>query len=315
MSASTLVTLGETMALLVTPAVGRIEHQHHLELRVGGAESNTAIAAARLGAAAVWMGRVGDDGIGELIVATLRGQGVGVLATRTDVPTSLMVKERRSPNSTHIRYYRSSGPGSRLVPADLDEAVIGEAGVLHLTGITPALSSSARETVFAAAEIARAAGVAVSFDVNYRSALWSPDAAAPVLRDLVTRADVVFVGDEEQALLAGDVGDERSFAERMMSMGPREVVVKRGERGAAVLHADGFVERPSLPVRVVDAVGAGDAFAGGYLAELLRAEPVDQRLLTAVACGAFATTVAGDWEAAPSREDLMSAASETKVFR
>lgn len=303
------------MGLLVTPRVGALQHQHTLELKIGGAESNTAIAAARLGAAATWMGKIGNDGLGELVSATIRGQGVHVHTTVADVPTSLMVKERRSPTATRISYYRATGPGSRLTPDDLDEAAIREAGALHLTGITAALSVSARETVYAAVEIARAAAVPVSFDVNYRSALWSAADASPVLRDLAARADILFVGDDERDLLTSGGASDRLVAEQLSAAGPQEVVLKQGARGAAVYHADGFIEAPALPVGVVDVVGAGDAFAGGYLAEILAGKPVQQRLATAIACGAYATTTLGDWESAPTRQDLQTLGRETGVAR
>ncbi len=298
-----LFTVGESLALLVAPR-GRLAQQSALALRVGGAESNVAIAVARLGAAATWCGRIGDDGFGELVLTTLRGQGVLVRSIPDSVSTSLMVKEQRSAAVTRVTYYRASGPGSRLRPADLPERDIVAAGVLHLTGITPALSNSALETVHAAIDIALAHRVPVSFDVNYRSALWPADTARNVLLDIVRRVQVVFAGEDEAALLLGEVAHPSEAARGIAEFGASEVLIKRGAHG--VLAWDGAVERDmrAVPVIAMDPVGAGDAFAAGYLAEKLAGETAERALLTAVHCGAYTVTGFGDWENTPTRADL-----------
>jgi 2-dehydro-3-deoxygluconokinase len=300
-----LLTVGETMALLTTAEVGRLRHASSLTLGVAGAESNVAIGARRLGCPAAWVGRVGDDELGELVVSRIRAEGVDVAGVVRDpgAPTSLMFKERRTAELVRVRYYRRNGPGSRLEPGDLDPAQVAAAGVLHVTGITPALSDSASATVDKAIELARAAGVPVSFDLNYRSALWPPDQAAAVCRDLAARADIVFAGDDEAELL-GLAGDPPDLARGLAALARGHAVVKLGERGA-VAAVDGQVHPvQAVPVRAVDPVGAGDAFVAGYLAETLAGRPVPERLATAAACGAFAVTVPGDWEGLPSRDEL-----------
>jgi hypothetical protein len=208
------------MALLTTAEVGRLRHASALTLGVAGAESNVAIGARRLGCPAAWVGRVGDDELGELVVSRIRAEGVDVEGVVRDpeAPTSLMLKERRTADMVRVLYYRRHGPGSRLRPDDLDPAQVAAAGVLHVTGITPALSDSARATVDHAVELARAAGVPVSFDLNYRSALWPPDRAAAVCRDLAARADIVFAGDDEAELLGLD-GRAVAFALYMQLAG------------------------------------------------------------------------------------------------
>ena len=300
-----LLAVGETMALLTATEVGRLRHAASLTLGVAGAESNVAIGARRLGCPAAWVGRVGNDELGELVVSRIRAEGVDVGGVVRDpgAPTSLMLKERRTANLVRVLYYRHNGPGARLRPDDLDPAQVRAAGVLHVTGITPALSDSARATVDHAVELARAAGVPVSFDLNYRSALWPPDQAAAVCRDLAARADIVFAGDDEAELL-GLAGDPAALAGDLAALGSGHAVVKLGERGA-VAFVDGldYTVDP-VPVQAVDPVGAGDAFVAGYLAELLAGRPAEERLATAAACGAFAVTVPGDWEGLPSRHEL-----------
>ena len=299
-----VVTLGETMALLWPPEVGLLRHAPALRLGVAGAESNVAVGTVRLGVPAAWLGRVGDDEFGRLVAMTLRGQGVRTTAVvDPEARTGLMVKERRTTRATRVLYYRAGSAGSRLEPADLDPAVIASGAVLHVTGITPALSATARATVFAAVEEARGAGVPVSVDLNYRSALWPPAEATPVLRDLVGRADIV-MATEDEARLVGDGRDDTALVGALAARGPTHVLLKQGAAGS-LAGIDGTLHRvPARAVDVVDSVGAGDAFGAGYLSALCRGLPVEERLALATAAGAFAVTVPGDWEGLPSLSDL-----------
>ena len=300
-----VVTVGETMVLLRAPEVGALRHVHTLAVGVAGAESNLAIGVQRLGLRAAWVGRVGDDEFGRLVLGRIRAEGVDVstAVADPDVPTSLLVKERRTADAVRVVYYRRDGPGARLRPDDLDEALIRGARLLHVTGITPALSAGARATVRRAVALARDAGTLVSLDLNYRAALWSRADAARELRELTALADLVFAGDDEAALVArGDA--PAALAAGLAALGPGVAVVKLGAAGA-VAHVDG---RPyavaAVPVRAVDPVGAGDAFVAGYLVEHLAGLAPDACLATAATCGAFAVTVPGDWEGLPSRSEL-----------
>ncbi|WP_019631742.1 sugar kinase [Actinomadura atramentaria] len=303
--ATDLVTLGETMARLENPVVGPLRHARSLDLGVAGAESNVAIGFARLGGTATWCGRVGDDEFGRLVRTTLAGEGVDVAHVVTDpaAPTALMFKERRSGQLTRVQYYRSGSAGSRLAPGDVPHDLVRAARVLHVTGITAALGADARRAVHDAVDTARAAGVPVSLDLNYRKALCTPEEAGELLRPLVARADVVFATEQEARLVAAG-RDAAELATALTALGPREALVKRGALGA-VAHCDGGVfDAPPHPVAVVDPVGAGDAFAAGYLAEFVLGRPVAERLATASAAGAYAVTVPGDWEGLPNRADL-----------
>lgn len=299
-----LVTLGETMVLLTQTEVGRLRHATSLKVGIGGAESNVAIGAARLGASSTWIGRVGADELGDLVVSRIRGEGVRVYAAHdANVPTALMIKEHRTASLTRVHYYRAGGPGSRLQPGDLPAEAFDAAAVLHVSGITSALSSTAHETVLAAIGRAGDVGATVSLDINYRAALWSPEQARDTLRDLAARADVLFAGDDEANLLGAE-GDPQALAEQLSFLGPRQVIIKLGPRGAvALVDGEQLVVDP-LPVHAVDAVGAGDAFVAGYLSELLAGAAPRDRLATAAACGAFAVTSPGDWEGLPTRADL-----------
>lgn len=300
-----LITLGETMGLLTSGSVGPLRRNRHLDLGIGGAESNVAIGVARLGCRSAWIGRVGDDCVGDLIVSTLAGEQVDTsyVVRDPEAPTSLMLKERVTTQLSRVLYYRSGGPGARLQPQDLPESAIGSAGILHVTGITSALSSNAHRTVLAAIEIAHGAGVTVSLDVNYRAALWSPADAQEALRDLAARSDIVFAGDDEAELLQAH-GSPEDQARALASQGPHTVIIKLGARGAVARLHGHTIEVPPLRVDSVDSVGAGDAFVAGYLAEYLHGADEESALRTASSCGAFVVQVPGDWEGLPTRRDL-----------
>jgi 2-dehydro-3-deoxygluconokinase len=301
-----LFTFGETMGLVTADGIGPIEYARGFAFGIGGAESNVAIGAARLGAQVTWLGRIGPDATGDLIERRLRGEQVRTLAIRDEAFTGLMVKHRRTGSVLHVDYHRAGSAGSRLNPTDIPAAEIQNASIVHVTGITPALSDSARAAVFQAIETARSAGVPVSVDVNYRAKLWSRFDAAPVLRDLVSRADVVFAGPAEAALFV----DGSAPLDGLAKLGPAEVIVKDGARGCTALIDGSRYSLPALPVQVVDPVGAGDAFVAAYLTERMAGLPPEAWLRTAIAAGAFAVTVPGDCEGLPRRADLASTSDD-----
>jgi 2-dehydro-3-deoxygluconokinase len=313
-----LVTLGETMGLLAAVEPGPLHRIKALRLGMAGAESNVAIGLRRLGVDATWVGRLGTDAIGDLIVRELRAEDVRILARRESAPTGLMIKTLRTSELVQVTYYRSASAGGRLSPEDIDEEVVARASVLHVTGITPALGPGPAAAVRAAVESARAHGVMVSLDVNYRAALWAPDAAARTLRDLARHADVLFASEDEAMLLADTEGagtDPVKLARQLATYGAPQVVIKRGQDGCVALIDEQVYQRAALPVRAVDPVGAGDAFVAGYLADLITGQPAATRLATANATGAFAVTVSGDWEGLPRREELALLYATDNVVR
>jgi 2-dehydro-3-deoxygluconokinase len=304
-----LVTLGESMLLLVAEQVGPLREATTFRRHVAGAESNVAIGLRRLGHSAGWISRVGDDDFGRAVLLRIRGEDVDTSRVVVDptAPTGVFFRERYATLDRPIEvvYYRRGSAASRLSPGDLDAEYLTRAHWLHLTGITPALSASCREAAFAAAEIARAGGVRVVLDPNYRSKLWSSaDEARRVLCDLARRCDVVIAGADEAELLTGEA-DAEVAARRLAEQGPSIVVVKLGAEGAAALTDEQVVRMPARRLeRVVDPVGAGDAFAAGLLAAWLRGLPMPDALALANRCGAYAMTAPGDMEALPLWEDV-----------
>ncbi|MFJ3143396.1 sugar kinase [Streptomyces halstedii] len=314
-----LVTFGESMGRISADQIGLLDTSRTFSVSVGGAESNVAVAAARLGADATWAGRLGRDSVGDLVERRLRTEGVRRRITRDDGFTGLMVCSRRTNAGVRVDYHRAGSAGSRLTPEDVGEDLIRQADVLHATGITPALGPTARTTTSWALRTAREAGVTVSLDVNYRAKLWPPREAAPVLRELVTQADIVFAGPEEAALVLGTqdayAREPLEAARALVALGPRTAVVKDGPRGcAAVIDGRAYV-REAVPVRTVDPVGAGDAFVAGYLVELLAGRDAGARLTTATRTGAYAVTVPGDCEGLPFRHELDAFTAAEDVAR
>ncbi len=298
-----VVTAGETMVLVVPTAPGRLRHAGAVTLSIGGAESNVAIGLSRLGVPASWVSALGEDELGELVLHRVRAEGVDTSAVRrvADRPTGLYLREEVA-GALRVYYYRRGSAASRLAPGAFDPAVLEGAAFLHLTGITGALSPESGEFLTWAARTAREVGVLVSFDVNYRSRLWEPPAARAASEALLPLVDVLLVGDEEARALWGWDGD--TCLERLADAGPGEVVLKLGARGCAAVVDGERLTSPGFPARQRDPVGAGDAFAAGYLAATLWGLDPADRLRTASAMGAFCVQNLGDYEGLPSRREL-----------
>jgi 2-dehydro-3-deoxygluconokinase len=262
-----VLTLGETMAMVTPEAAEPLETASAFRLDIGGAESNVASHLARAGIAAAWASAVGDDALGRRLVATLRRRGVDTSLVRIDpdAPTGVYFKDP----GAGVSYYRRGSAASRLGPAFAAELPLDSVPLVHISGITAALSDSCRALLEAVLDARRSAGLPVSFDVNYRPTLWAPGVAAAELLDLAKRCDLVFVGRDEAETLWGTAtaADVRA----LLGPGPR-LVVKDGEVGAHCFHPGGDDFAPTKPVEVIEAVGAGDAFAAGFLAAELAGE-------------------------------------------
>lgn len=315
---SRVLTLGETMGLLTGGRIGSLAHVSEMYVGIGGAETNVAVSLSRLGVPVTWVGRVGEDSLGRRVVREIRGEGVEVRAhLDPDSATGLMLKELTGPGTARVYYYRAGSAGSRLAATDVPAGLVESAGLVHLTGITPLLSDSAREACLSVVRRARAAGVRVSFDVNYRSTLAPAHVAAEVLGELVAEADLVFGSPDELAyVIPGGVGNSLApgllpgteevdaLARALDPTGAREIVVKRGADGASAYTDGTALHAPGHRVDVVDTVGAGDAFVAGYLSGDIQGWSIKEKLLRANACGAVMCTMPGDWEAAPTPAEL-----------
>jgi 2-dehydro-3-deoxygluconokinase len=268
-----IITLGETM-ILVTPASNEsLELAQEFRLDVGGAESNVASHLAALGHEASWVSRVGDDALGRRLTAIIRERGVdtSLVEVTADAPTGVYFKNP----GEGVLYYRRGSAASTLHPGILADVPLRDAQLVHLSGITPALSASCSALVDAIIDLLEGEDPLVSFDVNYRAGLWAVADAGPRLHHLAQRANIVFVGLDEARTLWGT----RTPGEvRAILHAPDRLVVKDSDVGATEFSRDGEAFVPALSVDVLEAVGAGDAFAAGYLAASLDGMDAEGRL-------------------------------------
>jgi 2-dehydro-3-deoxygluconokinase len=310
-AAPEVIAVGEPLIALLAVGSAPLADVESFSRHVAGAEANVAVGLARLGHRTLFVGRVGADGFGRAIIRRLRGEEVDTSGVVVDAArrTGLMVRERRVLGPSEVLYHRAGSAGSALEPSDIDAVAVAFAGAqwLHLTGITSALSESAHRAVLRAIELARAAGVRISFDVNLRRRLWSDDEAAARLQGIATGADLVFGDADELAVVAGVApsADGLEAARALRSQGSRSVIVKRGPAGATLVGEGEPVDAEALHVaRVVDAVGAGDAFCAGYVAALLDGFDPATALRWGNGCAAAALSVEGDLTGLPTRTEL-----------
>ncbi|MFG3712779.1 sugar kinase [Micromonospora sp. NPDC047730] len=304
MTAPDLLTFGETMVSL--RSAGPLAAGGPLTMHLAGAESNVAVGVARLGHRAAWAGRVSTDEFGEYTLRQLRAEGVGVdgVTRDPDRPTGLMFLEQRTADLTRVQYHRAGSAGSALRADDLRTPLAAGAGMLHLTGITPALSDTARAATRWAAEAAAEAGIPVCLDVNYRARLWSRDAAREVLTPLAGYASVVIASADELDLVGDPGADEATVVADLFRRGVDTVLVKLGADGARAHTPDDVQHVGALTVTAVDPVGAGDAFTAGYLSGWFDGLDLAGRLRRAATLGAFAVSSRGDCEGLPRRAEL-----------
>ncbi|MEV6106005.1 sugar kinase [Streptomyces sp. NPDC051940] len=272
-----VVCLGETMVAFAPSAPGPLAAVPSFEPGIGGAESNVACALAAAGHAVAWVSRLGADGFGDLVLRSVASYGVDVSAVERDAtrPTGVYFRTAAERSTTardpEVAYYRAGSAASALAPG----TAVPDTRILHLTGITPALSPGCGDLV-RGLTARRPGRPRVSFDVNYRPGLWRGAAdAGLIFADLARGADVVFVGADEAEALWGAADPQ---AVRALLPEPAVLVVKQGAAGATALTGAGTVHVPARRVEVVAAVGAGDAFAAGFLSATLADLPVRDAL-------------------------------------
>jgi 2-dehydro-3-deoxygluconokinase len=317
-----VVTLGECLISLVARDRGPLAESEAFLRTVAGAEANVAVGVSRLGRTVTYLGRVGEDAFGTVIRRKLRGEGVDVrwLASDPGAPTGVMVRELRDLGPMEVIYHRAGSAASRVTVEDVRSAAadgaMDGARWLHLTGITPAISASAAGAVDAAIEEARARDLTISLDLNIRRRLWSEEAARATLSALSARCDIVLGGLDEVAVVAGlaatlEAGgsvDPHAAADALLALGPSRVVVKLGAQGALERRRDGTSiagdAAPAIPVRVVDPVGAGDAFSAAWIVSVLEGATPHAALRAGNAAGAAVVSTVGDLTGMPTRKEL-----------
>jgi 2-dehydro-3-deoxygluconokinase len=295
-----LVALGEVMLRLAAPPPHRLEQTGLLEVQVGGAEANVAAACARLGLTTALISALPADNVwGDRTVRALTAHGVdcgGVLRRPASRMGVYFLEYGSAPRPVRVLYDRRDSALGLLVAEEVDWRPVRGARLLHLSGITAALGPNLRDVIHRALDEAAGAGVPVSFDVNYRSRLWSAKAAREFLVDVFPRVDYLFVGSDDAETVFDLPGSPEAVLDGLARLAPGAVIaLTLGEAGSAVL-AEGAVVRPSrrYSVTVVDRLGAGDAFAAGFLWARLSGRTAQAATDAATALAALKCTIWGD---------------------
>ncbi|HYS16733.1 MAG TPA: sugar kinase [Candidatus Binatia bacterium] len=290
-----IVTLGEVLVRLAIPSPARFETARQLDLQIGGAEANVAAACARLGLTAAWVSALPANPWGERVRRELAGHGVDCAYVQTTEGARIgtyFLEYGVPPRPVRVLYDRRDSAFARLTAAQVDWEPLRRARLVHLTGITPALGVSARGLV----ERALHEAATVSFDVNYRATLWSSDEARAFIEPVLPRVRYLFIGQTEARTLFGLSGAPAETLEALGRMAPKATIsLQQGEEGSTVLDG-GRILRPRVrpTVQMVDPIGAGDAYAAGFLWAVLRGRDLQEAVDAGTAVGALKCSTWGD---------------------
>ncbi|MCC6507569.1 MAG: sugar kinase [Pirellulaceae bacterium] len=298
-----VVTLGETMLRFTPPSRNRLEQADHLQVHIGGSESNTAVGLARLGLKTTWLSRLPSTALGRMVSGELARYGVDVshVVWTDNARLGLyFLEEAGPPRGSQVIYDRSDSAISRMTPDELPRSLFeaNKLRLFHTTGITLALSESTRETALLAAKLAKAAGALISFDINYRSKLWSPAAAAQHCQSMLQLADLIFIPDRDiQTLFQLPAVDEPERAlETLAGRWPHATwVMTRGRTGSSAIAHGTFYVEGIFASDEVGRLGGGDAFSAGFLARYLESHgDVASSLRWGAATSALKYSIPGD---------------------
>jgi len=294
-------TFGECMAVLYPPDPVTIDDAPLLKWDIGGAEANCAIALARLGVSVQFQTRIGNDPFGRKMVEILAGEGVDTSRVSIDAtrPTGVFFREWLPDGVRRVFYYRAGSAASNMGPEDVLADALQGAKAMHLTGITPALSERAHQACLHAIQLAKQAGVMITFDPNFRPRLWSAEAARVAMTPMAAASDIILMGHEDAAALFGP-GDDEHYLQSALALGIGTVVLKRAERGALAIHDGVRYEAEVVTAeRVIDPVGAGDGFDAGFIAARLRGKSMAEALHIGAIVGAGSVAHLGDYAGYP----------------
>ncbi|MEV0717947.1 sugar kinase [Asanoa sp. NPDC050611] len=303
-----IIAIGEP--LLEFSAVGHaaLDSADEFTTGFGGDTSNFLVAAARSGARAGYVTRIGADPFGDRFLRLWHDEGIETThVIRAEGERTGVYFISRDPARSVFTYYRADSAASRLTPADIPESAVAGARALHVSGITQAISLSACDAVFHAMTVAKASGTLVSYDPNYRPQLWALERARAVVARSIELSDVAFPNIEEGRVLTG-VEDPLEVLDWYASHGPRTVVLKMGAEGALLWHEGTRTEVKPHPCNPVDSTGAGDAFDGAFMASLVGGATPAEAARHAAIAGALTTQGHGAVGPIPTRATILAAA-------
>lgn len=302
------ILFGEPMALLIADTTGPLEEVEHFTRALSGAEVNVSIGLSRLNHQVEYLTRLGDDPFGHYIENQLKKNNIGTSMVTYDsvYRTGIQLKNRVTDGSDpYAPYYRKGSAASHISVKEIDALDLTDVELVHVTGIPPALSESAREATFRLMERAKEEGIFLTFDPNLRLALWeNEETMIRVINELAQNTDVVLPGIGECAILAG-TEDVEAAADFYQNLGAKTVVIKDGSNGAYVRDGKASYRVPGYKVtNVVDTVGAGDGFAVGVLSGILEGLEMKESVLRGNAIGAIQVMNISDNEGLPTHEEL-----------
>jgi 2-dehydro-3-deoxygluconokinase len=304
-----VITMGETMMAFEAQGYGPLRENSIYRKWIGGAEDNLIIGLARLGFRCGWFSRLGDDEFGKEIYRTIKGEGVDVSRATFDsgAATGVFFVERQAEGEFRCYYYRQFSAASRLCQGDIDPDYIRSTRVVYMTGITPALSESAREATEEIFRLAIKNQQTVVFDPNLRLKLFGIDRARKALIPLMQKSTYVLPGEEELKQLM-DCEELEAAIEKAHELGIGNLIVKRGAQGAVTAIAgEKGVNIPAYVLRnPVSSMGAGDCFAAGFSAGLLKGQPLEECARWGNAMGAFCLMGWGPYQTLPDYDELQS---------
>lgn len=295
-----VVTFGESMMRLTPPGFLRIEQTRSFDVWVGGTESNTAVGLARLGMKAAWLSRLPATPMGRYISNRIQQYGVDVsqVVWADDERLGIYFHEKsQAPRASQIIYDRKDSAMSRIRPEDLPRDLFsaGNASLFHVTGITLAISSTAKDTVDEAMTLAKSAGWQISFDTNYRSKLWSGAQAAAGCDRAMQMADIIFCPLGDYVVMYGEADEQIALAALAAKYPDTLIVMTLGKDGALASTPIGEVlSQSAILAGEVGRIGGGDAFAAGFLYSWLTNEDVSLALKWGVAMSSHKYTIPGD---------------------
>ena len=293
-----LVTFGEAMLRLTPPAFQRLEQASSFDACVGGSELNVTVLAARLGVASRWVSRLPDNALGRMIGARAREQGVDAHVEWTaDARAGLyFVELDAGSRARNVLYDRAGSAISRVTPGSVDWAsVFAGARWYHVSGITPALSDGAAKVTAESLALAKRAGLTVSYDLNYRSKLWSAKQARAVQEPLLEHVDLLITTAEDARVVFGPGAESHDTLQKRFDLSAVVITLAEGPQAAIAL-ADGKMHTtPRYEVEVVDRIGAGDAFSGGLIVSRLENRAWDDALRFGAATAALKHGIPGDF--------------------
>ncbi len=297
-----IIALGEPLYELSSTEEGDLGSAKSFQVGFGGDSSNFAVAAARSGGCVGYLTRLGADSFGDALIDLWEREGIdhSHVVRDKDAKTGIYFISRG--NGEHsFTYYRADSAASRMQPGFFPDAYIAEAKLLHISGISQAISDSARATTIRAMEVARESGTLISYDTNLRLNLWPLEQARETIHHAASLCDIFLPSHDDVTRLTG-LEDPKAIIDFYLELGVRTIVLKIGGEGALLAHEGGIEHVPGFPAEQVDASGAGDCFCGAFVAKLISGHSMRDSVRYACAAAAISVTGLGAVPSFPRQE-------------